>query len=228
MRSLTLRNIVLGLLLANILVFTWNRWVVPPDVAHPDRLGAAGEPQLVLLSHASSPEALVVSASGEEDRCTRIGPFADVQVADSVAQQLSHLHFKVRRTSKKGEVWVGYWVQLIDLKTTGNARQALDQLTKAGLVDAYIFQTEPTINISLGLFRARKGADRVAGLAQGLGLNPETTDRFQPGIEHWLTVEIEASQTLDLGDIKFTTAQILRNENVLCDAASVVDARIEP
>jgi len=225
-----LRNIVLGLLLANILVFTWNRWVVPRDAAYPDRLGKVSEPQLVLLSDGSSPEVSVVSDSltGDEDRCTRIGPFADVEVADSVAQQLSRINFKVRRTSKAGEVWVGYWVQLIDLKTPDNARQALNRLTKAGLVDAYIFQTEPTINISLGLFRARKGADRVAGLAQDLDLNPETTDRFQPGIEHWLTVELDAAQTLDLRDIELTTAQILRTEQVLCDSASVVDARIEP
>jgi hypothetical protein len=225
-----LRNIVLALLLANILVFTWNRWVVPPDAEYPDRLGDVSEPQLVLLSDGSSPEVVVASDPGSEDgdRCRRIGPFADIGVADSVAQQLSRIDFKVRRTSKAGEVWVGYWVQLIDLKTLDKARQALNRLTKAGLVDAYIFQTEPTINVSLGLFRERRGADRVASLAQDLGLNPETTDRFQPGIEHWLTVELEAAQTLELSEIEFTTAQIMRTENVLCDSASVVDARIQP
>ena len=86
-----LRNIVLGLLLANILVFTWNRWVVPRDAAYPDRLGKVSEPQLVLLSDGSSPEVSVVSDSltGDKDRCTRIGPFADVEVADSVARQLN-------------------------------------------------------------------------------------------------------------------------------------------
>lgn len=240
-----MRNIALGLLLANILLLAWKSWVVPPDVVNPGRLSKAEGPALVLVSQTgdgglavdsepSASDSLAPSAAGagagREDRpqCTRIGPFAEAGVADSVGQQLGAADFMVRRSSKVGEIWVGYWVQLVNLKTAANAAETVDRLINAGLVDAYIFQSEPTINISLGVFRGRKGADRVAGLARDLGLKPQTTDRFHPGVEHWLTVELQDGQKFDLGDIKISANSILRTENLACEAEAAVDARIAP
>ena len=40
----------------------------------------------------------------------------------------------------------------------------VEQLIEGGLRDAYVFQTEPVINISLGVFRSRAGAERVIDL----------------------------------------------------------------
>jgi hypothetical protein len=237
---LNVRNIALGLLLANILLLAWKSWVVPPDVVNPARMSSAEGPQLVLLNDAAdtgdaaTAEAIAPSVTDSDDdtgdrgQCTRIGPFAEVDVADSVGRQLNAADFTVRRTSKVGEIWVGYWVQLVDLKTAKKAAETVDRLINAGLVDAYIFQTEPTINISLGVFRSRKGADRVAGLARELDLEPETTDRFHPGVEHWLTVEMPGAQPFDLSDIELTSNQILRAESLPCKADAVVDARIQP
>jgi len=227
------RNIALGLLLANILLLAWKSWVVPPDRVNPTRMSSAEGVQLVLLNGAAdTADAPGVTdsddGSGDRRQCTRIGPFAEVDVADSVGRQLNAADFTVRRTSKVGEIWVGYWVQLVDLKTAKKAAETVDRLINAGLVDAYIFQTEPTINISLGVFRSRKGADRIAGLARELDLGPETTDRFHPGVEHWLTVEISGAQPFDLSDIELTSNQILRTESFPCGADAVVDARIRP
>lgn len=239
-----MRNIALGLLLANILLLAWKSWVVPPDVAHPARMSTDDGPQLVLLNDVAGTDNVTqdrasgdtiapgVAAkgpgSGDRSRCSRIGPFAEVDVADSVGRQLNAADFTARRSSKVGEIWVGYWVQLVDLKTATKATETVDLLINAGLVDAYIFQTEPTINISLGVFRSRKGADRVAGLARELDLKPETTDRFHPGVEHWLTVEIPGGQEFSLSDIKISANSILRTENVPCEAGAVADARIQP
>jgi hypothetical protein len=223
------RNILLGLLLANILLFAWQSWIVPPEAENPTGIVPVGERQLVLLRDASSrrgAETIIAGAGAEI--CTRLGPFADIEMADSVGQQLERDEFAVRRTSKAGQVWVGYWVQLVNLKTAANAAETVDRLINAGLVDAYIFQSEPTINISLGVFRGRKGADRVAGLARDLGLKPQTTDRFHPGVEHWLTVELQDGQKFDLGDIKISANSILRTENLACEAEAAVDARIAP
>jgi hypothetical protein len=232
---LKLRNIALGLLLANILLLAWKSWVLPPDRVNPDRMNSPDGPQLVLLKDvADTDDAATAAATAPDDgpgdrrQCTRIGPFAEVDVADSVSRQLGAAEFTVRRTSKVGEIWVGYWVQLVDMKTAKRATETVERLINAGLVDAYIFQTEPTINISLGVFRGRKGADRVAGLARELNLKPETTDRFHPGVEHWLTVETQDARSFDLSAIKVTSNQILRTESLPCEAGAVVDARIQP
>jgi len=235
-----LRNIALGLLLANILLLAWKSWVSPPDRVNPARMSSPDGPQLVLLKDAAATDDTATAAAvasngpdsdddpGDRRQCTRIGPFAEVDVADSVSRQLGAAEVTVRRTSRVGEIWVGYWVQLVDMKTDERATETVDRLINAGLVDAYIFQTEPIINISLGVFRSRKGADRVAGLARELNLKPETTDRFHPGVEHWLTVETQDAQAFDLSAIKVTSNQILRTESLPCDSDAVVDARIQP
>ncbi len=225
-----LKNLVLALLLANILLLAWEQWVVPPDAVAPGdfgpgSFGAVGEQQLVLLNTPGSSPADRPAAAGQ---CTRIGPFADVEMADSVGEQLKSDAFAVRRTSQAGQIWVGYWVQLVDLKTPANAARIVDRLIVAGLLDAYIFQTEPVINISLGVFRSLKGAERVASLARNLGLVPEMTDRYQPGVEHWLTVNSEGEQLLSLSDVKLGSTQILRTEVVSCEGGPAVSARIQP
>ena len=236
-----MRNIALGLLLANLLLLAWESWVVPPDLVNPTRMSAGEGAQLVLVNQATGAEeaapgtaasaaSAAKSADGRENQvqCTRIGPFSEVEVADSVSQQLETADFMVSRTSKVGEIWVGYWVQLVDLKTAAKAAAMVDRLINAGLVDAYVFQSEPTISISLGVFRSRKGADRVAGMARDMGLRPETTDRFHPGVEHWLTVKIQNGRKFSLSDIKIATNSILRTESLPCEADAVADARIQP
>lgn len=225
-----LRNIILGLLLANVLLLAWKRWVVPPDTAWPERLGSESGAQLVLAksgNFAPDPagaQTQTVPGNLDRARCARIGPFTDADTADSIAQQLGGRGFSVGRTSAKGDIWVGYWVQLMDLKTAQDAREAVDRLVDAGLLDTYIVQTEPTYNVSLGVFRGRKGAERVSNLARGLGMNPQMMDRFSEGIQHWIKVRFREDQTLNLQDLRLDTRQILRAEDTPC----VADDAMEP
>jgi hypothetical protein len=230
-----MRNIILLLVLANVLLLAWKRWVVPPDVAWPERLASSGEPQLALAKPKktavlpesagnSAPETEPSPPVAEARRCVRIGPFAEAGTADSIARQLDGRGFSTRRTSEQGDVWVGHWVQLVDLENEQVARDTVNRLVDAGLPDTYIVQTEPTYNISLGVFRGRKGADRVRELARGLGLNPETTDRFRQGTQHWINVQLADGQTFDLQDIQLDRRPIIRTEDVAC----AVDEAVEP
>ena len=68
-----MRNIVLGLLLANILLLAWKSWVVPPDVVNPARMSSAEGAQLVLLNGAAATGDAIAprgigSADGPGDR----------------------------------------------------------------------------------------------------------------------------------------------------------------
>lgn len=233
-----LRNIILFLVLANVLLLAWKRWVVPPDVAWPERLGSSAESQLVLVNTGKpaddsgesdagrtddQPDQQVSKAVPTSPQCGRIGPFVESATADSIAQQLGNRGFSVSRASEQGDIWVGHWVQLLDLENEQEARRAVDRLVKAGLLDTYIVQTEPTYNISLGVFSGRKGADRIRELARGLGMNPQTTDRFRTGTQHWIMVRYVEGKAFDLQDIQLDTRQILRTEDVPCTPDGAID-----
>ena len=66
------RNIILGLLLANVLLLAWKRWVVPPDAISPENFGQSNDPQLVLVSSGNDTDeadiAVPQAASTQPDR----------------------------------------------------------------------------------------------------------------------------------------------------------------
>jgi len=217
-----LRNLIMGLVLANLLVLAWQRWVVAPDVADPSSYAGVTEPPLELIERRAAPVASTPSAA-RGARCFRLGAFSTAEAADAVAGRLAARGLPVTRSSEAGRIWVGHWVQLTALETVEAARRAVAMLSAGGIGDAYMTQTEPTIDVSLGVFRGRRGADRVIRLAQDMGYEPVTTDRFRDGVEHWVEVETPADQPLELAGLQAGLAQIVRIEEQTC-ATAVIDA----
>ncbi|MGI9343332.1 MAG: SPOR domain-containing protein, partial [Gammaproteobacteria bacterium] len=150
-----MRNIILSLVFANLLMLAWGRWIAPGEVSDPRSFGgsaaAALDPKLVLYTPAKAepePDPDPVSALVEQPdlvqpivavmQCERIGPFDNPEPALSIAQQLGQRGLTVEIGSETGDIWVGHWVQIADLGTPPAARQAVEQLVQAGLNDAYI------------------------------------------------------------------------------------------
>jgi hypothetical protein len=125
-----------------------------------------------------------------------------------------------------GDIWIGHWVQVTDMQTSAKAKQAVERLVEAGLNDAYIVRSDPTIDISLGVFRGEAGASRVEKIARDAGLKPDRTDRFRPGTQHWVSVELLGNEALDLTDLQLPSSRILRTETVACrsTAETIADA----
>jgi len=219
-----LRNLIMGLLLANLLLLAWGRWIVAPDVADARTFGEVTEPRLELIERPSRIDG--VSVAGGE-RCFRLGPFSSANAAAAVDGRLSARGLSVSRSRESGRAWVGHWVQLLDLPDVKAAGQVVDTLVSGGINDAYVFSREPTVNISLGVFRGRQGADDRIRLARKLGYSAVATDRFRDGIEHWVEIELPSGQPPDLADLRIGQgesgqAQIVRIEERPCTLAAVV------
>ncbi|MFQ5634096.1 MAG: SPOR domain-containing protein [Gammaproteobacteria bacterium] len=218
-----MRNMIMALVLANLLLLAWEQWIAPGEVADPTRFadGVTDEfgPQLVLYSAARAdtlPASSGLTPVADLRQCERVGPFDSPEPAAAIAQQLGRRGLIVDLLYETGDIWVGHWVQVIDLESGAAARQAVERLANAGLKDAYIVRTDPTVDISLGVFRGEAGADRVENLARGAGLEPVRHDRYRTGTQHWVSVELRRNQTLELTDLRLPTAQILRAETVAC------------
>ncbi len=218
-----LRNLIMGLLLANLLLLAWERWIVAPDVADPLAFGDEHEARLVLLERTGRNENIDKGSTPEGARCFRLGPFSSAGAAAAVGDRLSAQGLPVDRTSESGRIWVGHWVQLLDLPSVEVARQAVKTLVDGGIADAYISSREPTVDISLGVFRGRRGADDVIQLARKLGYTAEAMDRFRDGIEYWVEVATPADQPPDTADLRSGEAQIIRIEERACAPVAAVD-----
>ena len=212
-----MRNLFLLLLLANLLLLAWQRWIVPPAVVDPMALrGTEAEPQLELLARKAMVPAPGPAEQAGEMVCVRLGPFEEAGGAKQAADDLQQQDMLIEIESSTGEVWVGHWVQIPGFADWAAARQALRKLAAVGLTDAYIVSAEPGYKISLGVFRGREGADRVAAAADAEGFEVMIADRFRQDSELWLAIEHRPGSGPRLSDIATDPDRILRFEPSQC------------
>jgi hypothetical protein len=227
-----MRNGFLVLLLLNILAFAYQAWIIEPDNPVDEFYIEQGVPGLVLAEREQPlVEAPPESAPAEESvepppadpayRCLRIGPFARETDADKVQLDLRRREATVRQTAEPGRVWVGHWAQVADQGSRQKAEQSRDALIAKGISDAYILPGDDDQRISLGVYRQRASADRIVKQANALGLDTIVQDRYQPGTNFWLRVRLPGDKTLQPGEFKSDTGQILRTETIPCDQAGI-------
>lgn len=208
-----MRKLLLSLLLANLLVLAWQRWIVPPQAPDALRLQARRAPELILMSPQTGP-----GGGPAQRNCVRVGSFASADSAEQGARRLAGQGIAATVEAEPVEVWLGHWVQVPGLADRGAASQASEDLAAAGLQDAYVVRTDDGFSVSLGVFKERARADRVAQIARGAGYPVQTTDRTRDGEEYWLLVVPTAGAGPDLADLAPAGDRILRSESVPCPA----------
>ncbi len=222
-----MRNLVLLLLLLNFLAFTYQNWILEPDIKLEATYIEQDFPGLMVAEASVSPVTSIilpkVVASDDKVgyRCIRVGPFPREADADTARSALQRSEASVRQTTEKGQVWVGHWVQVADQGSRSEAEAARDALVAVGIKDAYILPGENDFRISLGVFRLRSSANRMMEQASRLGLDTRVDDRFQPGTNFWLQVRLSGNRTIRPSEIRTDTGQILRTETVSCTAADI-------
>jgi hypothetical protein len=210
-----MRKLLLLLVLANVLVLAWQRWIVPPQAPDALRLQARRAPELILMNPESGP------GSGPAERnCVRLGSFASAETAEQGAQRLAGQGIVATVEAEPVENWLGHWVQVPGLADRGAASRASEDLAAAGLGDAYVVRTEDGFKVSLGVFKERARADRVAQIARGAGYPVQTTDRTRDGEEYWLLVLPTVDAGPDLAELVPAGDRILRSESVPCPAGA--------
>lgn len=236
------RNLFLGLLLANILLFAWNRWVVPAprsaaavSVVPPRREAAAPatsiRPDDVIATpapseppasaalpqpQASPPPPGVAASPGPGDTCVQVGPLPAAEAAAELGRSLASRGIPAAAIARDTQVWVGNWIQVGGFASPAAADEARRRLVAGGLADAYLMQEGAEPVISLGVFREKERADRVAAIARGLGFNPVSTNRYRPAVEYWLLARIPAAVARPGDGLPLPRSGLLRVEPAEC------------
>jgi hypothetical protein len=223
------RNLFLALLLANLLFLGWRYWVAPAEVPATRLLAPGKEPVLAAKVRRRADDPGVNTVGGRatarppasDGPCVRIGPIVDGSLAQALRARLSRAGFDATVLAEEGQIWVGHWVQLDALATREEADQVVARLTAGGLPDVYVLQTSPPFSISLGVFRDRAKAEKVAATALGMGFRPKTTDRFRPGTQYWVSAVVAPGKKLALDNLGLESGQILRAEKASCATGPV-------
>jgi hypothetical protein len=196
-----MRNLFLVLVLVNLAFAAWRAWFSGPE--YPTQLISSGAPTIELFASAtSSPTSAVDGLPAGADElqlaCISLGPFpnrVDVQDAETA---LENSGFAVRQRTADGDVWLGYWVYLDAIETQEVAATMVDQLSNAGISEAYVIADADSGNIvSLGVFSERARAQQRFADAQTLEMSPVIANRSQPGEVFWLDVTANGGRTFE-------------------------------
>ena len=220
-----MRNLFLSLVLANLLVLAWHFWVDPPAPAPvaPEGKGLAlfgpvpspapRQPAPAAARTGGGPLLLPVGS------CWRLGPLTDSSAAQQAARALAGRGVDATPFARDAQLWLGHWVQATGFDSVATGEIARERLVAGGLTDALLMQDGPQPLISLGVFRERDRADRVAATARDLGFQVAVSDRYRPGVDHWLLVQPRDGQSLRPSDLALAGDRILRAEPAPCAEA---------
>ena len=225
-----MRNVVLTLVLANLLLLAWQYWVDPA----PAKPSAPGTGSLVLFGSeidgspgetAASPSGTAkagrgIGAGRPPGKCLGLGPVADAAAAQQAGAQLAARGIDATPIARKTQVWLGHWVQIPGFASLPDAEAARQRLVAGGVVDAYLMQDGAQPMLSLGVFRDRGRADRVARLAGSLGFQAAIRNRYRPTVEQWLLISPRPDQMLEPSDLSLVGDRIMRSEAIPCESTA--------
>ena len=176
------------LVLANVLFFSWARWVDAPLAG---RKAVAGAPlQLAPTpAPAAMPAAEVAGGTDPAARpshCESLGPLIDTVATAAVATALRARNLNPRERQGPAAVPDGYWVYVGHLGSAAARSRALKRLSSGGVRDAAALAD--TDQVSVGVFSSREGAEQRAKTVRAAGLEPVVEARTHSISAYWLNV----------------------------------------
>ncbi len=170
-----MRNLILILVLANLLVYFWFQWLERPQVND----GSQHRLESQLVPRLDKPVAASETLTTEQPEiCVSIGDFEDKADADEFVKSLPADAGETTVVEQQREVFVGHWVQVVDIETRRAADEQSEKLKRGGLEESYLTGNDASgYVVSLGLFTDLSRAEAVQAKARSLGVNAITLER---------------------------------------------------
>lgn len=173
-----MRTLFLALVLANVALFAWWRFLVPPDTAaDPAPLERQIEPQrfrIVAVAEdaptvpTAPPKPAAAAASSPPAACLEWGSFT-LADAPRAEKALDPLALGARLGQRRVEETAGWWVYIPPQGSRQGAQKKAAELKRLGVDDYFVVQEEGPLRwaVSLGVFRSEEAAQaRLAALRE--------------------------------------------------------------
>lgn len=225
-----MKNLLLLLLLANILYFIWGKTTGPSTEAGGTiiELSAIGPP--LALADARSrhrpgsptdPDTSSTLAAVIGRACVSIGPFTNTADAERVLQDYEREGMWGAVRSTQGELFVGHWVQILDIPDREVADAMLKRLVAGGLSDAYLLPSDDDgLKISLGLFGDMGRAERVELQAESLSLPAEITPRMRDATVFFVDLALPPGRGATAMVERYGEEKVLLRQDASCPATA--------
>ncbi len=136
-----------------------------------------------------------IAGSAKESVCVKIGDFESPGEAGILLQSFGLKYAQLQTSKNETDVVTGYYVIIPPSATRGIARQTVDALKTAGIVDSWIFPSGNLKHaISLGLFSKESNAQRRMKRVDSKGFSAIVLPRKKPVVNYRATLELDAGQ----------------------------------
>ncbi len=195
-----MRNLIFLLILANVLYFLWNRFVAEPEeagvvIVEESELGPPLAIKKNTVAEAATSVGAMLGSGQPSDLAAVVGRscvsifFKTNSEADNAMAALEREGMLTGIRSTQGQIFVGNWVQIRNIRDLKTGAGMIDKLQSGGLSDAYLMDDENgRYKISLGLFGDRGRAEKVELQAKSLGLPADITPRMRDATVYYVDV----------------------------------------
>lgn len=167
--------------------------VVPePELPEPEQLEPGED-----LAMIESMTELQPPGSGGAIGCQTLGPIMGVAQLRSLDGKLGELGLEPRRRTTGDQKAIGYWVYLPAMERS-QALEIKARLDKHKDKEYYIGKDNL---ISLGIFKVKSRADARLGQVRKLGLEAVLEARYRKDTVHWLDIDRQSGDAVDLGAV---------------------------
>ncbi|MEM8984330.1 MAG: SPOR domain-containing protein [Pseudomonadota bacterium] len=214
-----MRNFVLLLVLANVVFFLYAQYVEQPSV----------DTGIVLRTEAElTPEAELYEPPPEPvPACYRLGYFDSTDAAEAAIRSIDGLPDNWQVAEATQSIFVGFWVQVVNLRTESEARTYQTRLQNGGVEESYrTGDANEGYTLSLGLFSERDRAERVLKQATDLNVPATIIERYRPEPGAVVTIELLNPAVLDAlvaGSESLTVSDCAASEEEEADSEAVAD-----
>ena len=119
--------------------------------------------------------------------CYTLGPFKSEDLVERARAELASLDLEASLRERNEREQYGYQVYLPALKTRQEAIKAARELADKGIKEYYVMTEKDFQNaVSLGLFKAKRSAEKHVSSLQRKGVFPEMVSRYRDLKLYWL------------------------------------------
>lgn len=129
------------------------------------------------------------TATSNQARCFRIGPFGQLATAKAAGRKMITLGFRGRLLQTTAKHSVNYQVYLGPYSDPDERQFAIDELIDAGMTDISFGRSKDGNILIIGSYPSRKLTKPVIATLQTLGYNPHIEKRSKPTQRFYLDLE---------------------------------------
>ena len=216
------------LVLANVLYFLWDRYVIEPDqpgvaVVDESQLGPPLMVSKTRVAEAAASVGAVLGSGQASDLAAVIGRscvsifFRRNGEADSAVAAYEREGMRASLRSTQGQVFIGHWVQIRNIANREIGNGMIEKLQAGGITDVYLMDDDDgRFKISLGLFGEMSRAEKIELQAKSLDLPADITPRMQDAAVFYVDIGLPPGKGAGAMIEKYGEERILLREKATC------------